>query len=55
MNDNWQMSVTLKWLIDFMSMVMHKHNVTGAITIMERNYDFCWVKHTTVQVSRLLL
>jgi hypothetical protein len=40
MSDNRRMFVTLKQLVDFLSMVTHKDNVTGVITTIEKTTIF---------------
>jgi hypothetical protein len=56
MSDNQQMSVTLKRVVNFMSMVTHKRNDTRAITTMERNHQHhnivCYIETSFENVSR---
>jgi hypothetical protein len=47
MSDNQQMTIAMQRLADFISMVTNRtllRNNTRAVTTMERNCDFCWVR-----------
>jgi hypothetical protein len=49
MRDIRQMSVAMQRLVDFLSMLTNSmllRNNTRAITTLERNCDFCWVRLT---------